>query len=239
MKKILILALISMQLYATEYMGKQEPYKSYTISSEVSGVITYTNDKKEFSHIKDKELIVKIDSTDEDIELKSQKESLKNLDEIYNIQKQNYKSKSRVKQISRYNKNQEKLAYLQTKQTILQTQKSIKTLENTKRKKSLSVENRYLSKIYKDVGEVVNVGELLYECYDFSKSKIVLYIKPEDLKNIENKSIYIDNQKSDYKINKISKVRDKSRVSTYEVDIIKDNNLDNTRFGKIVKVEFR
>lgn len=236
----LIFILNSSNLFAISYMGKIEPFTTYTISSEISGIVTFVDSTKEFSSIDTKELIISIDSSDEDIQIESSTQSLSNLKEILIIQKQNYENKSKVKQLSPYDKNNEKLAYLQTKQTYIETKLNSKTLKNQKRKKEFYVKNKYLGKIYKNQGELINIGDVLFQYYDFSKIKIILYIKPEDIKNIKNKKIFIDNKKSEFSISKISKIRDKYRVSTFEVELTKNNiDQDNIEFGQIVKVEFR
>ncbi len=236
----LILVLNSLNLFAISYMGKIEPFKTYTISSEISGIVTFVNSTKEFRGINTKELIVSIDSSDENIQIQSLTQSLENLKEILLIQKQNYENKFKVKQLSPYDKNNEKLTYLQTKQIFIETKQNIKTLKNQKRKKEFYVKNKYLGKIYKNQGELINIGDVLFKYYDFSKIKIILFIKPEDIKDITNKVVFIDNKKSEFSISKISKVRDKYRVSTFEIELTKNNiDQDNIEFGQVVKVEFR
>jgi len=240
MKKILLLLFICGVLNATTYMGKLEVYRTITVSSEVSGKVIFVNEAKKFSHIKDEEIILEVNTTDEDIELEALNKSLKNQKEILKIQKQNYENKLKVKQLSLYNKNQEKLIYLQTKQIIIDIEKSIENLKSQKSKKRFSVKNLYLASIDIDKGENINIGDKLYSLYDFSKLKIVLYLKPEDLRNIDSKEIYIDGKKSEFKILHISKVKDEFRVSTHKVELVKLNTvINNIIFGQIVTVEFR
>ncbi len=240
MKKLMGILSMAVVLNATTYMGKLEPYNTITISSEVSGKVVFVNEKKEFSYIKGKETIVKIETQEEDIALGSLKQSLKNQSEIFKIQKQNYINKSKVKQLSIYDKNQEKLSYLHTKQSIIELKKSIKSLHYQKDKKEFLVQDFYLGKIEIDKDETINIGVKLYNLYDFSTIKIVLYLKAEDLNTINEKKVYLNDKQSDFKIFNISKIKDNLRVSTHQVELVKPNtNMDKTLFGEIVKVEFK
>jgi len=241
MKNILLLTVfLALNLFAMEYTGKLEPFKTIKISSEVSGKVIFANEKDQFSYIENKTLILKIDTKDEDIELKALEESLKNQKEILAIQKQNHINKSKVKQLSIYEKNQEKLTYLQTQLIITDIEKSIKTLQNQKDKKEFFVKDFYITDLDVKEGENINIGDNLYSLYDFSKLKITLYLKPEDIKNINSKEIYIDDKKSEFKILNVSKVKDNLRVSTHKVELVQvDPNIDLIESGKIVKVEFR
>lgn len=238
-KLFLFLSFISV-LSASEYMAKVEPIESVQIKSEVSGKVIFVDKTKEFSFVDKDTLLVKIDSKDEDIELDSLKETLSVQKEILDIRERNYKNKSKVKQLSIYDKNLEKLNMLDIKQSIVNTKKSLKSLENKKSKKVFFIKDRYINEIFVHSGEYIDVGAKLFDSYDFSKSKIVVYVKPKEIADIELKTIYINNQKSQYKIAHISKVRDSKRVSTFRVELQKTNeDIKTLSFGDIVSVEFK
>ena len=239
MKTILLMLLLLNPLFALEYFAKIEPIKSYKIGSDIQGKVSYASDDKEFSFIKNSTLLLQIESQQEDIELNALEQSLTIQSEIFQIKEQNYQSKAKVKQLSTYEKNSEKLEYLQAKQTIVDIQKSIATLKNQKIKKEFSLKKKYLTKLYFKKGEIVNIGDLLYESHDLSQLKITLFVKADLLPTIKQKSIYIDGKKSDFTLLKVSKLKDKHRVSTHEVILSSKNNKKDFVFGKIVKVEFR
>ena len=113
-KKTLVLFLLSTiftsSLFSREYMTQIKPYKSYEIKSQTSGLITYIKKNAASNFIEKEQILIKIDSEDEKIELIKQKESFLIQKEIVNIKKINYQTKNRIKQISKYDKNNEKLS---------------------------------------------------------------------------------------------------------------------------------
>ena len=96
--------------------------------------------------------------------------------------------------------------------------------------------NRYIYNIAVEVGDYVNPGVLLYTVMDLSKAKVEIFIPIDDIKNISNKSIYIDGTKTDLKISKLYTVADTTHISSYKCEIIIPNP---TQFSSLVKVEFR
>ena len=82
---------------------------------------------------------------------------------------------------------------------------------------------------------------MLFDYYDISKSRLDVYLPADEVESIEEKEIYInDTLTTDWKIEKISKVKDNRRISTYQVRLVKENREPKKiRFGEILKVEFR
>jgi len=225
---------------ASTYLAKIEPYDFYQIKSSLSGIVTFVNKQSEFSFIKQKLLLIHLDTKHEDIFLENLEHSLKVQMEIQNIHQQNFKKKSKVKHISEYEKSQEKLLLLNSKQTLLNIKKDIKKSTYQKDKKTFFVENLYLNEIFVNKSEFVDVGDLLYELYDISKIKLTLFMKAEDMSLLKNTTLYVNNIKNDFTIEKVAKVRDMKRVSTYKVILIKSNfDRKNIEFGQIVTVEFK
>lgn len=239
MRNIIYIIALAIGLNASEYYAKIEPYKTYSISSELSAKVEFVDKKKEYSLVKQKALVLKLDSTDEDIEFDSAKKSLLIQEEVLKIKQSNYKNKAKVIQLSIYDKNQEKLSYLDSRQIVEDLKKNIKVIQKQKKRKEFFVEDKYLKEIYVNKGEYVQIGQMLFELYDFSKSKLEVFVRPNDIEDLKQKSIYINDKKSEYKIEKVSKVRDTQRVSTYKVILYKDKPNPNIKFGEIVKVEFR
>jgi len=239
MKKIFLLTISAIVLNATQYFSKIEPYEKHTISSEVSGKVVFIDKSKEYSFIDTKSTILKLDTKDENILLDTLKSTLAFQKELVKIKQSNYKNKVKVKQLSIYNKNQEKLTWIEAKQTLQNIKRDIKTQENKIEKKEFFTSNSYLGEIFVSLYEYVDVGVKLYTIYDFSKSKLQVYIKPSELENLKQKKVYVDGVLSDFRVEKISQVRDEKRISTYKVILSRINKTKNLNFGKVVKVEFK
>ncbi len=240
-KTILVLVLFfSTTLFSKEYMVQIEPFKSYEIKSQTSGVIKFVNDKLESKFIKMNEVLVQINSIDEKIELKKQKDSLNIQNQIIKIKQKNYQAKKRIKQLSLYDKNSERLSLLESKKELISTTQEIKKLQNEINKKIFKVDNRYINEIFINQGEYVNEGDKLFDMFDISNLKIVLYLSHKEIELLDKNSIYIDGKKSDFKTYKIRKIKDEIKVSRYKVEFIKKNEkLDDYFFNKIVKVEIK
>ncbi len=241
MKKILTFALLSFStLFAKEYMAQIKAYEMYEIKSQTSGIVEFVNKTLETSYIPNKTLLLKIDSKDESIELLGQENSLVTQKEIVKIKKENYLAKNRIKQLSQYDKNNEKLSFLEAKKELITSKKTINKLQNEIKKKIFYIENRYISLISVKKGEYVNIADNLFTMYDISKLKITLYLSNKEIANIKNQTLYIEGKKSDFAIDKISKIKDKQKVSRYKVEFIKTNtNTKNYFFDTVVKVELK
>ena len=239
MKNLIFLIFIALSLNATEYFSTIEPYEKHTISSEADGRVVLVNKTKEYSFINQNETILKLDIKDESIVLNTLQNSLVLQKDIVNIKESNYKNKFKVRQLSLYDKNQEKLYLIEAKQTLENMKRDIKNEQNKILKKVFNVKDKYLGEIYVSTDEYVTSGTKLYTLYDFSKFKLEVFIRNQDINTIKGKAIFIDDKKTDFVIEKISHVRDEKRVSTYKVILSKVNTKTNTYFGKVVKVEFR
>lgn len=238
--KIIALLFLLPNIILASYMAEIKPYEKQQIKSEVSGKIIFLDKSKEFSIINTKSKVLVVDSFDEKLALENLKKRLVIQKEIFDIRKKNYENKSKVKQISLYDKSLEKVNYLTLEENILNIKKDIKNNENIIKKKVFYVKNSYIGKIYKNSKEYVQVGENIFDLYDFSKLKIELYLKEDELKNLDKKTIYIDNEKSDFYVWKVSKIKDLKRVSKYKVILLKENkNLSKKVLGQIVNVEIK
>lgn len=240
-KKILVWAIISFStLFAKEYMVQITPNEKFEIKSQTSGIVKYVKEDLESNFVKMNETLLQINSRDEEIELQKQRESLLIQKEIVKIKEKNYQAKNRIRQISLYDKNNEKLSFLESKKELVTTQQSIKKLLNEMTKKVFKVENRYINKIFVKKGEYVNIADKLFDMYDISKLKITLYLSYDEIRGLDTKTIFIDGIKSDFKVHKINKIKDEIKVSRYKVEFVKNNeNPDDYFFNEIVKVEIQ
>jgi len=240
MKYISIILLVAASLQAFSYSSKIQAYENYSVSSEYEGKVTYVNKAKEFSKIKERSVIVKLDTSLEDIELSSLKKSIKIQNEVLKIKETHYQNKLGIDQLSIYEKNNEKLQLLTAKQNIQDLQKSVDSLDDKISKKVFKVKNRYLYMIYVHEGEYVQAGTKLYSLYNFSKLKLAVYVKMDELNSLKKATVYVDGKKSSFKVSKVAKVVDAKRVSRYRVELYKEcKDIDRAEIGKVVEVEFR
>ena len=239
MKKIILVLLGATVLQAKVYMAQIQPYEKIEVVSETSGLIVNINRTQEFAYVSGSKSIVEVEKEREEIELSGLKKSLHLSQKIYKLKKSNFQSKNRVKQISRYEKNLEEGSVYEIQNSIVELQKNIKLLEYQKKKKSFFVKDKYINRIFVREGDYVDVGTKIMEVYDISKSKIELYIRASEIKNISEKTIMIDGKSSSFKIEKISMVRDSHNLSSFLVRLVKDAVSLEGYFGDVVKVEFK
>lgn len=80
------------------------------------------------------------------------------------------------------------------------------------------------------------IPTLLYEAKDLSKAKLEIFIPINDVESLMSKTIYLDNEATDLKIDKVYKVADATHISSYKAEIIVNNP---KQFSKLVKIEFK
>jgi len=240
MNILYLLLILTSLINASTYLTKVEPYRYLKIKTQVAGTVIYVNKQKEFTHIHNNTKVISLETKEENISLESMKQSLKIQSEILKIHQENFKKKKKVKHISAYEKSQERLLVLNSKQLINTITKSISILERNISDKNFHENNIYINEIFIEKNEYAEVGKLLYEAYDFSKLKLVVFVKADEVKHLKAKKLFVDNIQNDYIIEKISQVRDNERISRYKVVLSKDNLINNNiYFGQVVKVEFK
>ncbi len=239
MRQVLFLLLSVCFLDASSYMGQIQPYEKIVVVSEVSGLVIKVDRDLEFAYVEDKKNIVKVEKKREKIELSGLKNTLHLMQKIYKLKKSNFQSKNRVKQISRYEKNLEQSSVFEIQSSIANLQKNIELLKYQKEKKIFSIKERYINNIFVREGDYVDIGTKILEVYQISKSKIELYVRATEIKNLREKTILIDGKPSPFKIEKISKVRDANKLSSFLVRLVKDTTEAKGYFGDVVKVEFK
>jgi len=241
MRKVLILLAVSLNLGADFYMAQEEPYQTHTVQSEISGIVKYIALDREFSYIGKSQFIVKLDTEIEDIGIKFLSKKEVSMKEALQLKRENLRNKSKVRQISKYDLNKETLSVLDTKMALFSTQMELALKKSNREKKIFYLSNGYLGKIFVDEFEFVGFGGTLFEYYDFSKSRLDIFVNVDEVKNIRTKRIFIDGIESkNWKIEKVSKIKDSKRVSTFLVRLIKINrNVKQAKFHKIYKIEFR
>jgi len=263
MKIIIGLLLVYSTIFANVYYAKVEPYELREISSNVSGLVTYTNENLIGSKL-NKKAYIKIDAILDKKELSYIEEKLKymqetlnsnkviliNLEKLLNKKRKNYENVSALKFKSKVEKDKEFYNLITSENLYLNTQKEIQNLkiqivdiklrkaqlQRSISDKNLVADGFILYDIYVKSGKVVGVSTLLAKIADISKAKLTIYLDEIDMLNSKNKIIYIDGKKTSYKISRILNIADSKNISKYMAQIIiKSPKL----FSKLVKVELK
>ncbi|WP_419769168.1 MAG: hypothetical protein ACNI3C_07340 [Candidatus Marinarcus sp.] len=233
--KTVLLVFLSLSLYANEFYAKLEPIQSYVVKSTVSGEIIYTNDSIEGKYAKNS-LIVEMNSKVDQIDLEQTKNKLKAYDAMIAIEQNNYQRLKKVTTRSDFDKDAQMLKALTLQSTKADLLIKIAQLEDDIKNKKLFEKNRYIYNISVKKGDYVNPGTLLYEAKDLSKAKLEIFIPINDVESLMSKTIYLDNEATDLKIDKVYKVADATHISSYKAEIIVNNP---KQFSKLVKIEFK
>jgi len=263
MKLILLVLFLNSFLFSKVYYSKVEPYEIRNISSNVSGLVLFTDenmigkklsaksyikidaelDKKEIQYINEK--LVYLKNT-----VKSNENIVNNLDSLLLKKRKNYDNIKSLKIKSTLEKDREFYDLISSENSYLNTMKDINNLKiqiadlelrlaHLKRSvsdKKLVAEGYVLYSISVKVGQVVGVSTPLAQVADVSRALLTIYLDEEDLVNISNKKIYLDGVLSEYKISRILNIADSKNISKYMAQII----ITSPKvFSKLVKVELR
>jgi len=250
-------------IFAKVYYAKVEPYEIRDISSNVSGLVLYANEDLIGSKLSNKPYI-QIDSIIDTKELVYIKEKLEymretvkvnenilvNLTESLNKKRQNYKKVSNLKFKSSVEKDREFYDLVSSENLYLNTRKEIQNLkiqitdiklrevqlQRSISDKNLVADGFVLYEMYVRPGKVVGVSAPLAKVADISKAKLIIYLDEVDVNRIDKKVVYIDGEKTSYKISRMLNIADSKNISKYMAQvIIKSPKI----FSKLVKVELR
>jgi len=236
MKKILsLLITLSTIGFTSEYYAKLNPINTYNVKASVSGKVFYVNDTVESKNANN-DLIIKIDSKIDTVSLKQSKIKLANLNESLQIQKDILKSYQKVSSKSKYDKDNQKIVILNIASNISDLETSIATLEDQIEKKTLIEKDNYIYDIAVEVGDYVTPGVLLYSAMDLSAGKLEIYLPINSIKDIKDKTIFLDGTKTDLKISKLYDISDATHISSYKCEIIVPSP---KQFSNLVKIEFK
>lgn len=235
MKILLVSLLFISSVFASEYYAKLEPVQSYKIKASVSGKIVFTNEKIEGSK-SNNSVIVEIDSKINKIDLEQSRNKLKYINQMINIENNNYTRLKRVSSKSAFEKDSQKLKVVNLQSTKADMIIKIENLKDTILNKKLIEKSNYIFNISVKKGDYVNPGTLLYESKDLSKGKLEFFVPISSIDTIKNKSIYLDGKQSDIKINKVYNIADTSHISSYKVQLLVN---DVKTFSRLVKIEFK
>lgn len=263
MKSLTLLIFMFSLAFSKVYYAKVEPYEIRDISSNVSGLVLYTDEdmigkllsNKPYIRIDDELDVKELNFTKEKLiylsnSVKSNELIAVNLEKTLQKKRENYKKIESLKIKSVVEKDKEFYDLISSENSLLNTQKEIQNLkiqisdlklrkaqlERSISDKTLSAKGFILYEVLVKPGQVVSVATPLAKVADTSKAKLTIYIDEEDMSALQNKVIYIDGKKTDYKISRSLKIADSKNISKYMAQIIiKSPKL----FSKLVQVELK
>ena len=235
MRIIWICLLAISSIFANEYYAKLEPIDSFQVKSAVAGKVIYSNSKIEGLQANNS-TIIEIDSLVNKVEFEQSKNKLKFIDEMLEIEKNNYSRLNQVTSKSEFEKDTQKLKVINLESSKADMIIKIETLKDTISNKKLVEKSNYIFNIAVKDGDYVSPGTLLYESKDLSKGKLEIFVPIAQIDEIKNKDIYLDGVKSNVKISKIYDVADATNISAYKVELIIE---DVKIFSRLVKIEFK
>jgi multidrug efflux pump subunit AcrA (membrane-fusion protein) len=250
-------------IFANVYYAKVEPYELRKISSNVSGEVLFTDDDMLGKKLSKKPYII-IDSQLDRDELKaletklefykktlhSNEVILKNLQKTLSLKRKNYDRVKSLKIKSQIEKDNEYYNLISSENSYINIQKETnnlriniadlqlrkKQLLKSIKDKSLEAEGFVLYSIAVKPGQVVSFATPLATIADTSKALLTLYLDDEDLANLDKKTIYIDDKRTDYKIDRVVRIADTKNISKYKAQIIiKAPKV----FSKLAKIELK
>ena len=263
MKVLIALFFMFSMLFSKVYYSKVEPYEVRNISSNVSGLVLFIDedmigekltskayiridselDSKELVFIKDKLGYLK-----KTVEVN--KNVLINLEKSLKRKRENYKRIENLKFKSVVEKDREYYDLVSSENLFLSTQKEIQNLKiqitDLKLREAhlqRSIKDKYLSdkgfvlyEISVKVGQVVGISTPLAKVADISRAKLTIYLDEVDVADVKNRVVYINGEKTSYKITRVLHIADTKNISKYMAQIIiKSPKL----FSKLVKVELK
>ena len=263
MKFIITLLLTYSALFSKVYYSKVDPYELRDISSNVIGLVEFINEDMIGKKLSAKPYIT-IDAKLDNKELKSvtqkililkntvivNEDILNNLKESLAKKRKNYKQIENLKIKSRIEKDKEFYDLVSSENAYLNTQKEINNLKTqisdlelrmaqlrrTISDKSLNDEGFVLYSIEVKIGQVVSKATPLAKIVDTSRAILTIYLDEEDMVNTAHKIIYINGEKTDYKVDRILNIADSKNISKYKAQIIiKAPKL----FSKLAKIELK
>lgn len=264
MKKIFTLLLLSgVALFAKEYYSKVEPYEILTIASNVSGQVTFADEKRE-GKVLGAKAYVKIDDKLDRIELTNVNKKIallkntlklneamqKNYEAILAKKQKNYDNIKTLKTKSVIDKDREFYDLVATQNTLITTEKEVDNLKvqindlnlraaqlrKSIADKSLSAKGYVLYALSVKEGQVVSPGMELSKVANISKAKLTVFLNAGDMKDAKKKTVYLNGKKTEYRIDRLWEIADATHLSSYKAEIIIDAP---EYFSELMKVEFK
>jgi len=264
MKILLLLFMIAGMLNANVYYSKVEPFDFRRISSNVVGLVTFVDKSKLGKNLQNNKPYIKIDAQLDRAELlyinekldylretvKTNEKILINLEESLKKKRINYEKVKEMKIKSSVEKDREfydlvasENSYLSIIKEINSLKRQITDIKLRKAQLKRSIEDKNLSakgytlySLNVKVGQVVNRAAQLATVADTSKAILTIYLNIEDVPEAQKKVVYIDGEKTSFRVDRLIKIADSKNISKYKAQIIIPSP---EVFSKLVKVELK
>lgn len=235
MRYLVFLLFSSVLLFANKsYMATIQPVQTYTLFAQASGVITKLDNRVEHTVYKGE--LLTIDDSLEHIQLEAFKSQLDIYTTQLDIRNSLYEKAKTITGKSQTQIDELHLSALDMRYKTNDLKRQIKELQRTIDNKHIKVDNLYIKTLHVNKLDFVNAGTQLATLEDTSKAKLIVYVHKDEIKDLKNKTIYIDGNKSKTaKLIKLDSTTDTVYVSSHKAEI----HLNSTEFGRVVKVEFR
>jgi len=234
--KILLLLFTPLFIFAKVHYAKVEPYESVVLKSAVSALVMHVDLDAEGSVVDQKRVIYLDDRLDK-INLKTSNEKLLILNETLKRQESYFQRIDKLKTASTNQKDDAFYSFSSAKTQYLDMQYKIAQLEDSIEKKSIVLQHMYLYEIMVREGDYVSPGSPLASIVDASRAKLVLFLEPSELEQIEQKTVYLNGEKTEYKVDKVWRVADEKFISSYRAEIY--ITAPKGSFSKLMKVEIK
>lgn len=234
--KLLLLICVPLLLLAKVHYAKVEPYNSVVLKSAVSSLVMNVDLESEGKMVENKRVIYLDDRLDK-INLKRSNENLLILRETLKRQEAYFQRINKLKTVSTAQKDDAFYSFASAKTQYLDMQYQIAQLEDSIEKKSIVPYHMYLYEIMVRKGDYVTPGSPLARVVDTNRAKLVLFLEPSELEQIEKKVVYLDDKKTEYKVDKVWKVADEKFISSYRAEIYIP--APEMSFSELVKVELK
>ncbi len=234
--KILLLLFTPLFIFAKVHYAQVEPYESVTLKSAVSALVMDVDLEAEGSVVDQKRVIYLDDRLDK-INLKTSRENLLILHETLKRQESYFQRIDKLKTASTTQKDNAFYSFASAKTQYLDMQYKIAQLEDSIEKKSIVLHHMYLYEIMVRKGDYVAPGSSLARVVDASRAKLVLFLEPSELEQIGQKMVYLNGEKTEYKVDKVWRVADEKFISSYRAEIY--ITAPEGSFSKLMKVEIK
>jgi hypothetical protein len=234
--KFFLLLLTPLFVFAKVHYAKVEPYESVTLKSAVSALVMDVDLDAEGS-IVDQKRVVYLDDRLDKINLKLSKEKLLTLRETLKRQESYFQRIDKLKTASETQKDNAFYSFSSAKTQYLDLEYKIAQLEDSIEKKSIVLDHMYLYEIMVRKGDYVSPGSPLARIVDASRAKLVLFLEPSEIAQIEQKTVYLNGKKTEYKVDKVWRVADEKFISSYRAEIYIP--APQGSFSKLMKVEIK
>jgi TolA-binding protein len=262
LKKLVFLISFSTFAFADIYYAKVEPISTHLVKSNISGKVIKVNESLE-GKVTDREIVV-VESENEERELKSIQQkidlledsikftrlSYENLEDILKRKRENYDKFQKLSSKSQVEKDREFYDLVSTENQYFALRESsinkrsqiwdLRTREGVLKKsiqdRTIRGNSLFVETIFVKNDDFVTMGTPIFRGQDLSKAKLTIFLKYEDLIEIENKKIFIDEVETDYKFSKIWQITDEKYISSYRAEIEIENPKE---FSKLLKIEIK